>query len=247
VLNGWLSSWIPGSRTYPSSDVPVPNNSYFMAMPVLWTRHIFRVIALLGILAIGCNSPTLTDNSTPSEIWPFAIGNRWAGRVTSYNEVGGIDSTWFRTYSITGTIDLFDGQWYQSNPDSYYRNTSNGCYHRIDGRNEFLLKYPGNLGDTCNSQRYVRITSTGQIVDTVYGQTTITAVDTMVTVPRGTFTCMEYSMAVPQLPGSSSAIASTFHYFYAPGVGPVKEIYSGYDSTQLILVNTWELVDYTLH
>jgi hypothetical protein len=213
----------------------------------------FCVIALLAILAIGCDnsipldSSKSTDSSTASEIWPFAVGNGWTGRVTSYTEAGEIDSTWFTTYLITQTVDLPDGRWYQSNTDLYYRNTSKGCYRRFDSIEDFLLKYPGNLGDTCNSQIYHLRSSTGQSLGTVYGQTTITAIDTIVTVPRGAFKCIQYSMAVPQLPGSSKAIANTFHFFYAPRVGPVKEVYSRYDSTKLMLLNTWELVDYTLH
>lgn len=215
------------------------------------TTRIFPIIALLllTIAAGGCNSSEPVGSSADSVIWPLAVGNRWIGRWSYYNPSGGIDSTRLDTLSITGTATLSDGAWYYTNPVFHVRNTSEGCWRRFDDYGPHLmLKYPGAVGDTFNRETYVETFETGQIGDTFYFQTTITSIDKRVSVPRGTFTCYEYTVdRVGTDPTNDSLILDVpTVMLYAPDVGRVKEIYYQLDIGKTTLSRTWELVDYTL-
>jgi hypothetical protein len=194
-------------------------------------RHI---IILIAILASGCSNST-SNGVASGVLMPLAFDNNW-----TYEFVSTLPGKPFYTDTVSDTVEYtiysLSSSWsgvVSTNdseigvPGRYYRNAADGLHYSEPGSNidNLIAKYPANVGDTF--QENVIVTDEGSPTprDTMI-TVTVLATNSSVTVPAGTFQCMQYA----SLPLGVSSIR-----YYAPGVGLIEETDSSGKNKSVLL------------
>ena len=170
----------------------------------------YFVVVLLLLSLISCKEESSTEPETTSSLYPLKVANVWtydkATNLGDYEDIylveAKVSDTIFKV-KFTSSGSMGDNR----EETIVAENKSDGYYQ--DGT--IIYKYPAEAGDTYQS-----------------GSRTITVIATNVsiTVPAGTFNCIEYES------GGST-------YWVSPGVGQIK-----WSNDQW---NHSELISYTLN
>ena len=202
-----------------------------------YQRLLIRCLAILSFATssfIGCSgdNPVESNNSIPAII-PLAIGNSWSFSTTMYDTLGSIQAQLEITQTVTGDTTLFGKRLFKyyslwaANTDSgiiSYSGYSISSFSPTDTVASYVLlyKYPARPGDNFR---------TGM---------SVVSIDTLITVPAGSFNCIKYQ---------SSIYSPLDGYIYiAPGIGIIKTInyYYNLKSDPSRLAEIMELKTYVL-
>lgn len=141
----------------------------------------------------GTNSPT-NDTREGDVILPLAVGNQWGFVDTQFDSAGTVVSTEVAVFSIWDDTTISDENWYRANMIKggqtwdwgIYTNRSTGLWmQEASGEGqppqpvELFLKYPATVGDE-------------YFADEDHGIVTVVSIDTTITVPQGTYSCVLY-------------------------------------------------------
>jgi hypothetical protein len=172
------------------------------------------IVAVAGLIW-SCGDDDQITNSEPSEdIMPLAIGNQWRSEVLRVDSAGDTVSLDSQSTIIVGDTTISGQTWFryqtdyiQSSDLPVLRMASDGLW--VSGPDAtdaayLLAKYPCNTGDTWTN---------AAADDTI----TVRGTKVSVTVPAGTYECVQYAIHRPS--GDSTV------NYYAPGTGLVKQTF----------------------
>ena len=180
-------------------------------------RHILFLSFIISLLfgSLNCNKSNPVGNNDPSsEIIPLKVGNTWVWQITNYDTSGTISSTtsdslWVSQDTVLNGQKYFllweqqknsDGTINQSASNYFARNIQSG-YSRRDGNQETVLyNYPYQNGDT-----------------------TVIASNVSVTVPTGTYNCLEYHIPVGSYFANGHLQTLMANFYICPNIGIVKK------------------------
>ncbi len=160
-----------------------------------WNRISLTVFIFLSLTLVACSDDPLSPpGSVPitkeTSIIPLALGNKWEFRDTHYDSDGtflGIDSSSI----FVDTMFNADGwTWHHTNPDGLLMSIrSDGVWLRgiYLGSDILWHRYPARSGDTT----ILGVVYPGNSTRALHVKVVV-AVDTMITVPAGTFKCIGY-------------------------------------------------------
>jgi hypothetical protein len=187
------------------------------------TKKAFAIILLVGILLnAGCkknDNPIGPDNE--NAIMPLNLGNQWTFQMTSLDSLGNVtqrydngrmvDNVTIGSLIVSRDTMIQNERWYFFGPSStastLLTNRSDGLWMMTLGQVSWapglFAKYPAHLNETW----------LGPDSSTIK----LTAGNITLTVPQGTFTCLQYS----HLSKYNGDV--TYTMYFSPGVGFVKE------------------------
>jgi hypothetical protein len=190
---------------------------------------------IMTFFIIGCTKKDDSSIVAPPAVqltgpFPLAVGSSWTYRLTFYHPDGSTQGgTGTVVYQVTKDTIVYGEKWsYLESGTSglYYLNRNNGVWNVLNGSMKNFFKYPATARD-----RYF----------TNLGSMSVRSIDTTITVPKGTFSCYEYSLS------QSVPMAD---YYFLPGTGIIRiDLYEDYeetDSVRTYINSSYELSDYTL-
>jgi hypothetical protein len=201
----------------------------------------FALVLLSALCIASCSNkdnPVSTSGSTV--LWPLAKGNQWDFQSYEYNSL----TQQLEPSDVVSCLVLGDSTiqgtkwWLCSVPDTPFiglLNRSDGLWALDEeGKDNLVLRYPGKVNDSW------RVHTGRTLQDTIIVK--LTATNTPVTDPAGTFLCMEYYLT--NLAGDA---ALTWHI--APGKGLIRTQAEQRDtaSGRSLVVAKSELKTYVLH
>lgn len=180
-------------------------------------------LSLFVLHLAGCGDGPTGPGS--DRLWPMAVGNRWIGMIEYFNSRGESLSTAYDTTSIVRSVSIGGETWYEFDDGVRRTNRSDGVWVSFGGSNSndfirLIAKYPTVPGDTFQTERGREHTIHGPTGDSILMWIGTLSVDSIVAVPRGTFTCHAYAYFTLH-PHMSEAGRGIQSWAYAPGVGPV--------------------------
>ena len=196
-----------------------------------------RLLCLLplALLFIACSDDNKGTNPTQTqEVWPLKVGNQWVGEDTEVDSAGNILRVDTTILAVSKDTVIGGERWYiitvNGNRDPevpILASRSDGLWAGGPSGGLFL-KYPAAVNDTFMMGSQV------VVVESVH--------DT-VTVPAGTFVCLNYKWPEP----STSERPYQLHY-YSPGIGGIKAVEYRKTAGGYIYPNFQSvLISYTLH
>ncbi len=164
-------------------------------------------LLLVAALASGCDKNDKSTNPQKTvEIWPLKVGNQWTYEDQLLDTAGNIFH-WDTTVMLIAKDTVIQGEtWYITtvngirDPETLPgKNRSDGLWGWDGSSGMLVWKYPATVADTFKFG-----------IDTV----TIESIHDTVTVPAGTFVCLNYKWVDNEDPGR----VYQYHYL-SPGVG----------------------------
>jgi hypothetical protein len=219
------------------------------------TRIAICFLSVLSLLMLNnCNENTSPTPTGTDVIMPLAVGNMWIGKHNYYRYDSTLE-TRFSGYDTTRIqLDtIIDGeQWYKQSDEYYLQNVDDGLriIDKIYSKNPYIgCKFPAVKGDTFNTAPKVYIPDQNNplVLDSGFYYVQITNTDTIITVPKGSFSCYEYKTYLLQFGHTEPKIIYPIFY-YSPNIGQVKRVTNRINPQgNLYLYISWELVDYQLY
>lgn len=189
------------------------------------------IIVLLMMIIQSCadvNTPTV--NETSNEIIPLAVGNTWNYHTTLYDTTGNVFMDFNNSNKIVGDTTIQNINWFYYDKNALYFSIFQDGFHIYDPyktdslRDQLNFKYPCSVGDKYSYYEVVKI-------------------DTQITVPAGTFSCIMYSLRM-----QTSMDFAFIDFFIKPGVGNIKTIeYSYTENYPLFTYRISELLGASLY
>jgi hypothetical protein len=194
------------------------------------------LIFAICLSVLSCKSSTETVTSA-SVIMPLAVGNEWdyAGFFLIASQQHVIFDT---TKIVSSKVTAFATQY-----GTYYENRSDGLWIVSDSATPtytgLIAKYPANSGDFVR-----RDTTVG--IDTIISDVIVDSVNSVVTVPSGTYSCFKYTTNYYDL---KHILQRQDNDYYAVNVGEIKDELFEVDSVshQLTLFLSRQLAKVILH
>jgi hypothetical protein len=188
-------------------------------------KPILCSVSLLWLI-VSCNDlATEPASTTISNILPLSVGNTWLDFQTTFDSLGRVRATTSTSLEINGDTLIGGHRWFHVvllNDKIANRNTESGASVRLvspnSGDNEGIqYKQPCSRGESYPFA-IVRLSPEGHrvTVDSEY-ICTVKSVDTIITVPAGSFHCIHYY--VLEYGGAFS-----WDDFLAPGWGWIKQV-----------------------
>lgn len=210
-----------------------------------------RIFVLLcaSLALFSCESNPVTPSSEDIGWIPFKKGNLWKFIRTYYDPLGNVILIQHNADSIFIAADtVLDGKkWYYRRYFGHklaYRNTSSGVMARLVSENTLATpfvqyKFPVQTGEAFGFP-IVFFSGYQAWLDDITYTATVISTDTTITVPAGSFRCVQYRLQ------RASHIFSWQDEFIAPRFGWVKRdsYYTSNDS--VFKVNSLELSKLTL-
>lgn len=139
------------------------------------------VVVFFTMVSLSCKDSTSPAGSpvNAGAIIPLAVGNQWVMRSYSWDSTGTPNVTEIDTTRIERDTLLLSERWFIGRTGIPVTNRSTGYWIFIDSMPQLFLKYPTSLNESYLYRE-----------DTVR----VTALDTAITVPGGTFSCICYTM-----------------------------------------------------
>ena len=170
------------------------------------------ISALLLVIAVLCgcdDDDEVTNPPAAKSLWPLKVGNEWTYENQVLDPAGAVLQYDTTVFQVAKDTVVEGATWYiltlNGARDSEVlpcRSRSDGVW-AWDGASAFLFwKYPAAVGDS-----WIILTDTAAIE----------AVGESVTVPAGTFTCVNYKWT-----GSRDPDRVYQYHYMSPGVGRVK-------------------------
>jgi len=175
---------------------------------------IFAGMLATGALVSACDSGGGNDGDEgQSALMPLKVGNSWTYEVPQG------DGSTEATLEITRSVTIDDEQHYEMDPglDQYetdgepflVRTEGDGVYVMEEDLVGFPLKYPAEDGEI-----YTYTDDDGN-------EYRITITDQTITVPAGTFDCLQYEIEFDG-PGGESGFGLSGSACISPDVGPIR-------------------------
>ncbi len=134
------------------------------------------------VASLSCNSKDGAPSAPGAnldQIIPLAIGNQWVTHIASWDSTGRPNVTGIDTTRIDRDTNLQFGLWFVDNKGNHTTNRATGYWVLSNSIAAMFLKYP-------------------TVVDDVYqfgnDSIRVVSVDTPITVPAGTFSCVCYKL-----------------------------------------------------
>jgi hypothetical protein len=165
---------------------------------------LFLFVLLFALVLQSCqkNASTEVNVVENKPIVPLSVGNTWSYSGISYDTLGSIVESYLESSGVSNDsiisavrYFLYDNSWWSSNTD-----TGLVCLYRQGS--QYLYKYPVVKGEKFLS---------------IFGDTYVSCVDTIIQVPAGSYNCIRYEHLVN----------GNIRYqtkFISPGNGVVKFI-----------------------
>lgn len=151
------------------------------------------------------NDYTWSVTTEPVEIMPLTVGNRWIYHDVQSDTLGHVVWDGYDTLNVTGTAMVGEETWYQCTDGYKYTNRTDGLWKACQG-NVLYRQFPTTRGASYQSGSYPDYYCSPSLIR-------VTGVDTVITVPAGTFHCITYY---------SGDYYGRTYYHYAPNVGLVR-------------------------
>ncbi|MCK9408129.1 MAG: hypothetical protein M0R68_03250 [Bacteroidetes bacterium] len=174
------------------------------------TKNI-SILCLLSILLTGCKDDINSNNlNAPhsNEIFPMAIGNKWAWNYSAYDSSGKSLSRWNTMMEIHKDTIVNGIRWFISGERVLFANLDTGFCLLDPSGIKLILKYPAKVND---SFRYLND-------EYLY----IVSIDTMISTALGNYHCYAYEARIP--PDENRIGGSRSILFVSPGIGEVKSV-----------------------
>ena len=184
--------------------------------------YLLSAIFSLGIVS-GCKTqvPVEPQEAKTTPVVPLTVGNKWIVRMTDHTS----NSAFTDSIVVIKDTSIYNEQWFSmpsfslfGRDTNYYTNRSDGLYKLINDTARLFLKNPTGAG-----QSYFLIQTHVKVVSTQ---------DTLV-VPAGQFICYHYDLG------------GFDQYWYAPGVGVIRQEQYNYSGTWNKL-STIDLLAYSI-
>ena len=218
-------------------------------------KHYLLLFSLLGVLIVGCKSPTSPGSGAEIEtLFPLAYGNYWIYDAKVFNPDGSVQGESTQTNEVLGTQTIqghpafttdFDG----SQEFLFFSGNDLMSTPSDSSVPQIIIRYPMNMGQTITTVD----TTIHFSFDTTFSESlrqkqtlTFSSIE-QVTVPAGTFPCYHFeilSIINYSVFGSGFNDTGRVHLFLSPGVGLVKELVFQNDSGRVTMQNSEELTSY---
>lgn len=180
----------------------------------------------------SCSKSNPTGPSGSEQMLPLKLGDNWVMQYTFYDTTGAVAGTFNDTVTVAKDTVASNITWYDVSShviNGYFADESDGLWILSSSGQFLAFKSPANVGDTWSFQTDA---------STSY-QVTLESNGTSVTVPKGTYTCHDYKVAVNSGGG--------FEFYMCPGVGIVAlDIYSVTESGRSYKYAYGQLLSFTL-
>jgi len=207
-------------------------------------HYLLLPLFVLAVALGGCADDLPVATQGGSTIMPLAVGNRWSGVTTLY-ENGAVSSQFQDSVRIVSALERDGFTWYVDDDGLLCRTDETGLHPSVSCECLALnARYPAAPGDTFSTVRVLVLLPSSQVPVEQVVAWQVVSVDTLITVPAGTFHCYHYRTVLfaPQ----DARLLKIQSTFYAVDVGPVLlEAYDNDGSAPLIL-SRWELSSYHL-
>ena len=202
------------------------------------------LILLVFPLLSSCKEAVIVPDVEPTEVFPLKMGNRWDFTRTYWDMSGNptqVAAEYLRVFADTVLFGQRGSIVWLYAADQFFTNSYEGVTTRwiaIDDQAHVIYKYPARVGDTYGYP----IPTFGQVLfmDDTSWIATVIAVDTLITVPAGSFHCIAYRV---------SPDVYWFYrlYFISVGDGWIKEETWARDrpTNSMVRTNSLELTNLT--
>lgn len=211
-------------------------------------------LALLSLsFFAGCSedSPSNYNYNNDSsvyikEIFPLAIGNQWTYFSTAYLPDGSIYRADSGRVMIDSAYTLKGIQGFMNTSLTppqflYYSGSEVRSFDMVTGKTNVIARYPMAINETIT------------IEDTLFSDgfrsrtmMRIASENTKVTVPAGTFTCVNYEIVEMYGKDGKLDTSTVLQKYFSKGVGRIKSIYYNYLSSKVQPQSVSELIHYSL-
>jgi hypothetical protein len=187
------------------------------------------LIAVASLVSqLGCDhlSETIPIKGGTGPLIPLAVGNHWIMQSSSYDSLGNLTSVSPPDTMVAIASDtIVNGvRWYVRpwlDVLIAYRLSELGVHVRLvsahDDTTEFLyFRYPANLGDTLGYPDVWFNGTKPKYYSSSSSMSRLTSLDTIVSVPAGTFRCVRYRVARHGEPIGTD-------YYFAAGYGWIRK------------------------
>ena len=178
--------------------------------------HILSCVLLASIfLTAGCTKDDnpVNQNDSSSVLMPLNVGNQWTYQNTMVDSSGVVRFSSTIIYKIFRDTLIQNEKWYL-----YGTNTTPSAWmaNRADGL--WIMPAPGNISQSRVWYKYPANVNDSWIV--FNAAVTLAAANISLTVPLGTFSCLQYTVS------DTSSGAGLETIYFAPGKGIIKFEYS---------------------
>lgn len=200
----------------------------------------FHIILLLfwALFWAGCGDDEKPTNDKKSVIMPLEIGNEWSGTQRLFALDGTETDEYAWTFHLFEDVLAGDERWFNMeyiidgdtiDPGLIFINRDNGLWAQIPCglgvcQTEIWALYPAMVNDSFLT------------ADSAMPTATVIAVDTVITVPAGTYDCYAYRW------NPAFAFGDFIIYYLSPDFGLVmREVYSLGPADELYRSELWVL------
>lgn len=168
---------------------------------------LLAVIKCCGIfLILACDSEPTGSNLAVGNLIPLDGGNEWRFTQTLFNSRGNVIDTEADSIVLIADTTLNEQRWFYREYHGHhlaYRNTGSGVQVRLvsehtSPQTQTLYKYPARIGDRFNYPE-VYFSGDSAWIDPEHMLARVVSVDTLITVPAGTFRCYQYRLTDREL------------------------------------------------
>ncbi|MFZ5981687.1 MAG: hypothetical protein ACOYVF_13770 [Candidatus Zixiibacteriota bacterium] len=180
----------------------------------------FRISALTFLIFasffISCSTkePLEPEEEIPC-LMPLAIGNSWSEIIRLYYPSGEISMTITGSSTVTSRVIIDNEYWYRIDKEFNYMGDITHSYHflchKVNG-----LWYRSDVAATPELKIKYPLVQ-GEITQLENGYKELVSLDTIITVPAGTFNCYYWR-------SYCTSNTCRTHQFFAPGYGYIKYI-----------------------
>jgi hypothetical protein len=177
-------------------------------------RSVLILLLFLSIIFTTCEDSVSTNNEVLNPIVPLEIGNAWSHRIEWFDSTGNLTQTFYDSSAIISDTIIQNERWFiwSNIARTITTNRKSGYWYRFGNTSYLVLKYPIKKGETYKYGNDPNI----------YLDVTVLAIDSVISVPAGDFSCIIYEWRNSYGPLSSIEC-------YAPNIGMVR--YERYSST----------------
>jgi hypothetical protein len=155
---------------------------------------ILSLIAVLTALVLSsCNSTTEPGgNNLTDVIMPLKVGNLWVYDYIEFDSTGATIATGTDSLGVVGQVTIGGSTWYLfsnfSSDTTSVQNRKDGIYSVFEGKEWHVYLYPTKPGD----RLYTRNDTVDDGDRVILEYTDVETINSSVTVPAGTFSCVKY-------------------------------------------------------
>ena len=186
---------------------------------------------VLVLFAAACSATEPSGDPVSGDgLFPFAVGSEWTYSVADSGQTAVIKDSVLTIRIVEESVSNRI-HWYRSDPGgklgtyagfNWFANKADGVHHSLGPAASFggiAWRYPA---------------SPGVVYDVpVFGSIRVASIDSVITVPAGTFHCLAYEVFLQLNSPQPSRVV-----FVAPGVGLIKDVWNTHYGAGTVVVGT---------